>query len=216
LLANTTQLTDVLLYHALAGSFSSRQVASLKTAPTVEGSNVQITVAGGSRSPQIFVNQAKVIQANIQATNGYIHVLDGVLVGRTSIVSQAAGNAQLTTLVTALQASGLLNALAAMPSVTVFAPTNTAFNNLPSGVLQGLLNNVTALQQVLLYHVLPTAQFANQLVAKQFSKTLQFDVVFVDSDATGNFYVNGGAIAVPDVFASTGVIQVIDNVLIPY
>jgi transforming growth factor-beta-induced protein len=202
----------VLLYHALPGSLSSRQVLKLKSAQTVEGANVSITLFGGSA----FVNQAKIVQANIAATNGYIHVLDAVLVGRTSIVGQAVANAQLSTLVTALKAANLVGALAAMPSVTVFAPTNTAFNNLPAGALQGLLNNVTALQQVLLYHVLPTAQYANQLAAKKFSHTAQGDVVFVDSDANGDFFVNGGAIADPDQFASTGVIHVIDNVLIPY
>jgi transforming growth factor-beta-induced protein len=205
-------LSDVLLYHALPGSLSSRQVLKLKSAQTVEGANVQITLAGANA----FINQAKIVQANIAATNGYIHVLDSVLVGRTSIVSQAVANGQLSTLVTALRAANLVNALAAMPSVTVFAPTNTAFNNLPAGALQGLLNNVTALQQVLLYHVLPTAQYANQLVTKKFSRTAQGDVVFVDSDVNGDFFVNGGAIADPDQFASTGVIHVIDNVLIPY
>ncbi len=213
LLANVTALTDVLLYHVLSKPLTASQLVSLGAAQTTEGADVTVT---GTATGKVYINQARVTKADIAASNGYLHVIDSVLVGRVSIVQQALANPSLSTLVTALSKAGLVPAVSALFSATVFAPTNNAFAALPAGTLQNLLNNITALQQVLLYHVVPQQLYANQLVAKQFTNTLQGDVIFVDSDANGNFYVNGGAIAAADQFASTGVIQVIDNVLIPY
>jgi uncharacterized surface protein with fasciclin (FAS1) repeats len=65
----------VLLYHVVAGAVPAAKVVTLKSVTTVEGASLTIRVSGGS----VFVNQAKVIQTNIRATNGIIHVINGVL-----------------------------------------------------------------------------------------------------------------------------------------
>ncbi len=76
LLANPEQLKQILLYHVVAGKVSSTQVVSLDRATTVQGSDVTIKVVGG----QVMINDAKVIQADVETSNGVIHVIDTVII----------------------------------------------------------------------------------------------------------------------------------------
>lgn len=75
LLADKEQLTKVLTYHVVAGNVQAADVVKLKSAKTVEGADVKITVKGKS----VMVNQAHVIKTDIEASNGVIHVLDEVI-----------------------------------------------------------------------------------------------------------------------------------------
>jgi len=75
LAANKAKLKAVLLYHVVAGVVPAAKVVTLHSAKTVEGATVKIRVSGGS----VYVNQAKVIQTDIHASNGIIHVINAVL-----------------------------------------------------------------------------------------------------------------------------------------
>jgi len=75
LLANPEQLKQVLLYHVVSGKVSSSQVVSLDRATTAQGSDVAIKVVDGN----VMVNDAKVIQADVETSNGVIHVIDTVI-----------------------------------------------------------------------------------------------------------------------------------------
>jgi uncharacterized surface protein with fasciclin (FAS1) repeats len=76
LAANKTELKAVLLYHVVPGSLSATKVVKHSTLATAEGASLTITVKG----MDVFVNKAQVTQANIHATNGYIHVINAVLI----------------------------------------------------------------------------------------------------------------------------------------
>ena len=76
LLADTAQLTKVLTYHVVSGKVMAADVQSLSSAPTVEGSELAIDASGGS----VKVDDATVTQADIEADNGVIHVIDTVLI----------------------------------------------------------------------------------------------------------------------------------------
>lgn len=75
LLKDKEALTKVLLYHVVSGKVMSADVVKLKSAKTVEGSDVKITVKG----KDVMVNKAKVVTVDIEASNGVIHVIDGVI-----------------------------------------------------------------------------------------------------------------------------------------
>jgi len=75
LLADKAALTKVLTYHVVAGKVTAAQVMKLKMAKTVQGSEVNVMVMGKT----VEINDAKVIKANIMASNGIIHVIDTVL-----------------------------------------------------------------------------------------------------------------------------------------
>lgn len=69
-------LRRVLLYHVLRGAVPAKTIVTLRSAPTLAGPKVQIRVSGRS----VFVNKAKVIRTDLRASNGIVHVLDGVLI----------------------------------------------------------------------------------------------------------------------------------------
>lgn len=72
---NKAKLQAILTYHVVAGSVGSAQVVKLKEAKTVNGQSVSISTAGGG----VSIDGAKVVQADIAASNGVIHVIDSVI-----------------------------------------------------------------------------------------------------------------------------------------
>ena len=93
-------------------------------------------------SSAIFINSAKVTAADNDATNGVVHIIDAVLMppptptpAGKNIVELALATPELSVLVRALKAAGLVDTLTGKGPFTVFAPSNDAFNRLPYGVL---------------------------------------------------------------------------------
>lgn len=75
LLADKEKLTQVLTYHVVPGKVTAADVAGLESAKTVNGKKLQI----GARGGEVTIDQATVIQADVAASNGVIHVIDSVL-----------------------------------------------------------------------------------------------------------------------------------------
>lgn len=75
LIANPDQLREILLYHVVPGNVTSDQVVKLDRATTAQGSDVKIAVRDGS----VMVNDATVTKADIETSNGVIHVVDTVI-----------------------------------------------------------------------------------------------------------------------------------------
>lgn len=76
LLKDKEALKQVLLYHVVKGSVDSKAVTTLKSATTLSGADVHISVVDGS----VMINSSKVTSADIMASNGVIHVIDEVLI----------------------------------------------------------------------------------------------------------------------------------------
>jgi len=132
-----------------------------------------------------------------------------------TIVQTAQENADLSTLVTALQTAGLVDTLNGQGPFTVFAPTNEAFAKLDPALLQQLLTtDVSTLREILLYHVVAGQIISTQLENGQEVKTVQGAELKVTVNASGTF-INDAMVIIPDVMACNGVIHVIDTVLIP-
>jgi uncharacterized surface protein with fasciclin (FAS1) repeats len=130
------------------------------------------------------------------------------------IVATAIGAGEFKTLVAAVQAAGLVEALQGKGPFTVFAPTDAAFAKLPAGTVEGLLKDPKALSNILLYHVIPGEVKAAAVKDGLAAKTLQGSpVTFKLMD--GKAMINGANIVATDVMASNGVIHVIDSVILP-
>jgi uncharacterized surface protein with fasciclin (FAS1) repeats len=130
------------------------------------------------------------------------------------LVETAVAAGQFTTLVTAVQAAGLVETLQGDGPFTVFAPTDAAFAKLPAGALEGLLANPDQLRAVLLYHVVPGRVTAAQVTGLESATTAQGSAVPVRV-REGRVSVGGAEVVQADVQASNGVIHVIDAVLLP-
>ncbi len=127
------------------------------------------------------------------------------------IVDTAVAAGQFKTLVAAVKAAGLVDALKGKGPLTVFAPNDDAFAKLPKGTVEDLLKpeNRDKLTAVLTYHVVP----GKILLGAQSPATLEGQPLAIKT--TGAFEVNGAKVIATDVAASNGVIHVIDTVLTP-
>ena len=155
LAADPAKLKDVLLYHVIAGNVPSSEVVKLTSAKTLNGASVAIKVDGGS----VFVNNAKVIIPDVQASNGVIHVIDTVPLlpaAKQNIVKTAVAAGQFKTLLSLVTKAGLAKTLSE-GTWTVFAPTDAAFAKVPKATLAKLGKNPALLKKVLLYHVVKDA-----------------------------------------------------------
>merc|ERR1740117_1696182 len=127
---NKAQLVDLLTYHVASCDVHAKGLMDMQMLTTVEGKNVTVRVAG----KDILINSAKVTTADVDASNGVVHIIDAVLMpgdapapaGKT-VVDLAVANPDLSTLVTALKAADLVDTLSGKGPFTVFAPTNEAF-----------------------------------------------------------------------------------------
>ena len=138
------------------------------------------------------------------------------------IVDVAVGAGTFETLVAALQAAELVDALKAEGPFTVFAPTDDAFAALPEGTVENLLKpeNQAQLQAVLLYHVVPGKVMKRDLKGTVNAETLEGSTVEIVksqgwTEKQRTVTVNGANVVTADVAASNGVIHVIDAVILP-
>jgi uncharacterized surface protein with fasciclin (FAS1) repeats len=131
-----------------------------------------------------------------------------------NIVAVAQGNEDFSTLVAAITAAGLGEALSGEGPLTVFAPTNAAFEALPAGLLDKLLlpENKEVLAQILKYHVVAAKVMAADVAAGDVT-TLEGSTFTIATE--GGVKVNTANVTATDVPASNGVIHVIDAVLVP-
>jgi transforming growth factor-beta-induced protein len=218
LLADTEALSQVLLYHVVSGEVLASEVVGLDSAATVQGEDIAISVDGDS----VRVNEANLVTTDIDASNGVIHVIDQVILppsmseaaAMSDIVDTAQAAGGFTTLLTAVEAAGLVDTLKSEGPFTVFAPTDTAFAALPAGTVEGLLADTEALTEILLYHVLPGQVTADQVIQLDSAQTVEGSTITIRAE-DGKVFINDAQILTTDILTSNGVIHVIDQVILP-
>ena len=205
-------LSDILLYHVVAGNVPSSAVTECMSADAVNGQPLSFTVNGG-----VMVNDANVTLPDVATSNGVIHVIDKVLMPTDTpndIPRTAQCTGQHNSLVSSVIQAELLETLQGDGPFTVFAPTDQAFTD--AGIDLTSLDNPegkAALADILLYHVLdgevPAANVTDCLSATTINgNPLSFNV-------GDSVMVNGATVTATDVPTSNGIIHVIDKVLLP-
>ena len=213
LLQDPEALSEVLLYHVVPGNVMASDVVRLSSAETASGEEIMINVDGDT----VMINDARVVVADIEASNGVIHVVDSVLLPPAesqSIVSIAVEDGRFSTLVAALQAADLVGTLEGEGPFTVFAPTDDAFAMLPDGTVDALLNDIPTLQSILLYHVVPGNVMASDVTNLSSADTASGLEVSISVE-NGAVKINDAQVIITDIVASNGVIHVIDRVILP-
>jgi len=145
-----------------------------------------------------------------------------------SIAAKAMGNADLSTLVSALQAADMAQTLKSEGDYTVFAPTNDAFSKVPKATLENLMKpeNKTQLQNVLQYHVLQGKMNSTDVVAKIKAANNKLEVATLNgenitlSEKDGKVMIkdakgNTATVTTADMDASNGIVHVVDKVFMP-
>jgi len=205
-------LTDILLYHVIAGEVPSSAVTECLTATTVNGNPISFTVGDG-----VMVNDATVTIADVNTSNGVIHVIDKVLTP-TATPNDIPRTAQCTGIHNSLVASviqaELLPTLQGDGPFTVFAPTDQAF--IDAGIVLADLDTPegkAALADILLYHVIAGEVPASAVTDCMSAETVNGNSLsFTVGDSV---MVNGATVIATDVATSNGLIHVIDKVLTP-
>lgn len=205
-------LVPFLTYHALPVELGSTELGAM-----------QNTMAGGitlfiDGSGPVIVNQATITEADIQASNGVIHVIDDVLFPPTHL--QAAGYLGLTSFAAATgEASADVQAIInnlnpAAPPVTLFAPNNAAFADV-SGVTAGFTE--ADYDAVLSYHVTSGAVASTAIpgIAPSLLMNDSEQNVSLLFDTSAGVMVNDATVTVADINTLNGTLHVIDTVLLP-
>jgi transforming growth factor-beta-induced protein len=226
LLADPEALANVLKYHVISGS-SVMASAAIGVANSdnpfvamANGDKVALSTSGES----LLVNTSTVTSANVAASNGVIHVIDKVLmppadvtVSTSNIVETAIAAGSFTTLVTALQATGLDATLTdETTTFTVFAPTDAAFALLGQATINALLADIEALKKILLQHVIAGAKidaltaYSSNGASVTTAGGASVPIAIVD----GNLTVGGATVTTADIYTNNGIIHVIDAVIV--
>ena len=226
LLADTEALSDVLLQHVVSGEVSSVTAYTLNGLSAATASGAEIPIAINSELDTLTFGGATVTTTDIYTTNGVIHVIDMVVVADVelpsppaSIVDVAVANGSFTTLVAALQATGLDTVLDDPDATfTVFAPTDAAFSLLGQETIDALLADTETLSDILLYHVIQGSEVLQDgalTVAQSDANKVEManGAETALSLANNTLFVNKSAVSLADVMADNGVIHVVDQVI---
>ena len=148
-----------------------------------------------------------------QSQKGQAFIDDGS--STPNVLQIAIGSPDHTTLVAAVQAAGLENALVNAGPLMVFAPTNAAFDALPAGTVESLLQpeNKEKLATILKHHV--TAGNYNKNFLKKFKKIGQADDTNAVVEVKGDDVYIGGAKIIASIKAGNGIVHVVDKVILP-
>ncbi len=215
------QLTEVLLYHVLGAEVASTDLQEGQTYATTAAEtgpgNTQLSILIEKTGAAVKINgSVNVTAADIDATNGVIHVIDNVILP-LDVVGHAAANSNFTSLVSTLGAASgdLVNVLSGDGPFTVFAPVNSAFEEI-SDVTATL--NADQLAKVLTYHVVAGNVRSTVLTDGMMAGTVNGEEITINigenvtiTDANGN----ESTVLLTDVQATNGVIHVLSKVLIP-
>ena len=213
--ANKALLVDILTYHVVSADIHSKDLHDGETAATVEGDDVTVHINGGS----VFINDAKVVLADVDATNGVVHVVDKVLqipAPPQNIVQLAESVPDLSFLVQLVGAAGLVDILSGPGPFTVFAPTNEAFFALDAYDRNKLQDPAFKAQlvEILSYHVVAGDILAKDLSDGEIVRTVEGENVTVHINGS-SVLINDAQVVVADVNASNGVVHIVDKVLFP-
>ncbi|RIW15015.1 fasciclin domain-containing protein [Algoriphagus lacus] len=228
-IGGAANLQKVLGFHVVPAKALSSSLAATNSFQTLSGQTITVEKSGSTVSVKDQLGRvAQVVAADIEISNGVVHVINGMMLPNLGLpnVVQAAQSAGLTTLIDAVTAAGLGNALLNTPQMTVFAPTNAAFAAALQAYGAANLNQLVAkiggisnLQTVLGFHVVPAAAFSFELGATNTFTTLAGQQLTVTKTASGvtvrDALGNTANVVTADVAISNGVVHVIDKVLLP-
>ncbi|KAF2687184.1 FAS1 domain-containing protein [Lentithecium fluviatile CBS 122367] len=217
-------LAAVLQYHVLNGTYTASQITKMSAfVPTLLTNETYANVTGGQVVEAVTIGNetvfysgllqnATVSQANVNFTGGVVHIIDRVLTLPANVYDTA-GAANLTSLRGAANATNLLDTVNNTPDITIFAPTNEAFNSVGDS-LESLSEEDLA--NVLGYHVVVgTVAYSSTLGNGTSVQASNGGNLTITIDGNGTVFVNSARVLTPNVLVANGVVHIIDNVLNP-
>jgi len=175
--------------------------------------NLTLTLMGSALLAALIAMPATANHCNADHHKANATMASAKADGKT-IVETAVAAGSFETLVAAVKAAGLVEALSGEGPFTVFAPTDEAFAKLPEGTVEGLLKDKEKLTAILTYHVVPGKVLASEVVKVDKAETLQGQSVAVTVN-DGTVMIDNATVVKTDIECTNGVIHVIDEVILP-
>ncbi|MFD2526395.1 fasciclin domain-containing protein [Flavihumibacter stibioxidans] len=216
-------LAAILTYHVVGAKVPSTSVPASDSVRTLGGK----LLFASKNANGVFVNGVRVKTADVAASNGVIHVINGVLTPPTKTIAEiATGNPQFSILVAAVVKAGLVDAVSNPGKYTVFAPTNAAFQ--AAGFADEAAINAADAADVLAIvsqHVIATNVYASDLVNNATAPTIKAGATLTVNTSPAGVKLTGsanpfsnvvttGAGTTFDITTTNGVIHVIDRVIL--
>jgi uncharacterized surface protein with fasciclin (FAS1) repeats len=129
------------------------------------------------------------------------------------IIETATNAGYFKTLVTVIEAAGLLDLLQSPGPYTVLAPTDEAFAKIPTNTIASWMEDIPKLKKILTYHILFGEVLTDNFVELSSAETVEGSVVGIDT--SDGIKINDAKVLTPDILADNGVIHIIDAVLMP-
>ena len=207
-------LVDILTYHVVSGKVMSTDLTDGMEAAALNQDTLTFSVS----ATEVKVNDAVVTTADVESSNGVIHVIDKVLMPPADLVdipATAQSTGVHTALVAALAQANLVATLQGTGPFTVFAPTDQAFTDAGIDLTTFDTDEENAtLVDILTYHVVSGTVVSSDLTDGMTAAALNQDTLTFSVSAT-EVKVNDAVVTTADVATSNGVIHVIDKVLMP-
>jgi uncharacterized surface protein with fasciclin (FAS1) repeats len=207
-------LVDILTYHVVSGKVMSTDLTDGMEASALNQDTLTFSVS----ATEVKVNDAVVTAADVESSNGVIHVIDKVLMPPADLVdipATAQSTGVHTALVAALAQANLVATLQGTGPFTVFAPTDQAFTDAGIDLTTFDTDEENAtLVDILTYHVVSGTVLSSDLTDGMEASALNQDTLTFSVSAT-EVKVNDAVVTAADVATSNGVIHVIDKVLMP-
>lgn len=211
-------LTTLVLYHEIGQKINSSEFPLGDTISTAANLHVFSNVNDNG----IFINGVHLKLTDVQATNGIVHLLEKALVPPTStLYDMVAANPDLSLLKAAVDRAGseVVSALQSSGKLTVFAPTNEAFNAAGFMTIEDINNaDAAVIKKIVQDHVLQTEFFQADFIAGVTLKNLQGDNLLISSTPP-SVSLEGSAqapsmVTAFDILGTNGVAQVVDHVIL--
>lgn len=227
ILSSPTLLTSLLQYHVVGGEVRSGDLTNGPVSTLLSGQSIDVDISGGM---VVLNGSSNVAVADVEASNGVIHVVDEVLIpedyNASTLAQIVSGSPDHTILLSALGKPELSDLLAAAndptSDLTVFAPTNAAFEGVLSALGKESIDDIPVglLKEIVSYHIVGGAVLSSELSNGDVPTLLpglpggpDFETVSVD--ISDGVKINNANVTAADLQAVNGVAHVVDAVLLP-
>jgi len=215
-------MTDVLLYHVVNGRYDAAALAGRSSLTTLEGERLFFN----STNDTMSINQVATVSiADIQTTNGVLHIIDRVLLPSTvqkgnpgaTIMDVLAEDGRFETLINLLTTANLDDMLNnTNDSFTLFAPTDEAFARAPESLIEFWTADPEGeLNTILTYHIVGDTLRSHQIATDTYIPTWEGRPLIVTFNDEDGLRLNGRSFVTADMLASNGIVHAVDAVLIP-
>uniref|UniRef100_A0A061R2Y8 Beta-ig-h3 fasciclin n=1 Tax=Tetraselmis sp. GSL018 TaxID=582737 RepID=A0A061R2Y8_9CHLO len=210
----SSNLTEILGYHLVRGRVTTGDLASGQQIETMQGLILPTSV---SPDGSATVGGARIRLANLHARNGVVHVVDSALLPRSGSLVDILVSNGLTTFKAAIDSAGLTGTLSSDGPLTMFAPTNAAFESLfeELGVSAESYLARWDLIYIVRYHLVSSQIMGKELLEQTSIQNLQRAELPAAVSSGGSLTIGGARVTRLDIQASNGVVHIIDSVLRP-